>query len=139
LRKVQDVLPKAVEQAEALRGARAQNALRAWETIVGPVLAQKSWPDRYGNGTVWVAVEGSAWAQELRMMRETILDRLRERSGEPALFKAVRFGVRPLPERPLVVEETEPEPAASPDEEYRHLSIREIARRRLEKLRESGT
>src|SRR2546421_9679497 len=81
---------------EVLRMARAQAILKQWDLVVGPDLAQRSWPDKFERGTVWVAVEGSAWAQELRMIKERILDRLRERSGDPSMFVDVRFGVRPV-------------------------------------------
>lgn len=128
MRPIRDVLPTAVEQREALRIARAQSVLRRWEEVVGPGLASRSHPDRYGKGTVWVAVQGSAWAQELRMMKDRILDRLRALSGEPSLFQDVRFGVRPLPEpeEDVAIDE-EPAPPS-----YEGLSIQEIARRRLQ-------
>jgi hypothetical protein len=99
------------------------------------MLAERSHPDRYGRGTVWVAVEGSAWAQELRMMKDKILRRLDEVAGEPGLFTDVRFGVRPLPNRPDSTKET---PAPAEKEELKELSIREIAERRLAKWKHEG-
>jgi predicted nucleic acid-binding Zn ribbon protein len=127
------MLPKAVTYEAALRAAKAQAALRDWEGIVGEALAQRSRPDRYRKGTVWVAVSGSAWAQEMRMRKETILARLRERAGDPGLFLDVRFGVRPLPPRetPIAVEATE----VDPPNESEDLSIREMADRRLRRMR----
>lgn len=149
MRKVDKVLPKAVTHNEALRTARAQAILRDWEEIVGEALAKRSRPDRYGRGTVWVAVTGSAWAQEMRMRKEIFLARLRERSDDPSLFLDIRFGVRPIyvsedesptpppnpppketPPPPTPVSESPPaeiEEARSPGS----LSIREIAQRRL--------
>lgn len=60
------------------------------------------------------------------MIKHTILDRLRARSGRPDLFVDVRFGVRPLPPKnpqgqTLAVIEIEPDGR----------SIREIAEERL--------
>lgn len=111
--------------------ARAHAVLRHWDEIVGEQLALKSRPDRYGKGTVWVAVTGSAWAQELRLRKETILSRLRERSGDANLFTDIRFGVRPIePREPEVV--VAPVVVEAPDED---LSIRDIAQRRLAKWR----
>ena len=78
--------------------ARAQRAFRRWPEVVGPFLATRSWPDRFSRGTVWVAVEGSSWAQELRMLKGQILSRLREVAADRALFQDVRFGVRRLPD-----------------------------------------
>lgn len=130
------VLPKAIGRDEVLRCAAAQRVLRSWPEIVGEGLAGRSHPDRYGKGTVWVAVQGSAWAQELRMRKELILDRLRERCGDPSLFTDIRFGVRPLP-----TAQSDAAPAASDSEPLAHdtsLTIREIAERRLARLR-AGT
>ena len=158
MRHVGRVLPKAVENAEVLRAARAGAALRRWEEIVGALLASKSAPDRYDKGTVWVATQGSAWAQELRLMKPQILERLEAMAGERGMFLDVRFGVRPpkhsfseaeatLPEtpretpvlieggkiplrdRPAVPPDPIPEAPEPPRE--RSLTIRERAERRL--------
>lgn len=135
MRRVRQVLPAAMENKEVLRAARAQAAMRRWPEVVGVMLAGRSHPDRYGRGTVWVAVEGSAWAQELRMMKERILQKLNEVSGEPGLFTDVRFGVRPLPKRDPSALEVPPEIEV---EERKELSIREIAERRLAKWKDEG-
>lgn len=133
------ILPAAVPSKEVLLAAKAQALFRDWESIVGETLARKSWPDRYGKGTVWVAVEGSAWATELRMRKGEILERLAERAGDPTIFKDIRFGVRSLPPRP---EEVTEQPAVSPvpeDSAVEELSIREIAERRLKRWRNTET
>lgn len=150
MRHVGRVLPRAVENAEVLRAARAGAVLRRWDEAVGPLLAEKSAPDRYDKGTVWVATQGSAWAQELRLMKPIILERLEEMAGERGMFIDVRFGVRPAraprgfeievpslpPDRP---ERTEPPVVPKPIEAIKdtskadeaYLSIRERAARRL--------
>ena len=110
--------------------ARAQRVLREWATIVGPGMAARSHPERWDRGTVWVAVEGSAWAQELRMIKDVILSRLEQKAGESGLFLDIRFGVRPLPpkEKP-----EEPATYAVVQDDRGELSIAEIAARRLRK------
>jgi hypothetical protein len=136
MNRVGRILPAAVPSKEVLVAAKAQILFRDWESIVGETLARKSWPDRYAKGTVWVAVEGSAWATELRMRKGEILERLAQKAGDPNLFKDIRFGVRPLPPR------AEAEPFQDPPEivqesvtetKVEELSIREIAERRLKK------
>ncbi len=130
MRKVDRILRAAVQSEEILQAARAQALLRDWTEIVGETLAKKSWPDRYARGTVWVAVEGSAWATELRMRKGDILQRLRDRAEDGTLFKDVRFGVRTLPDHPPV-ESAEPAPKTEDEPPIEALSIREIAERRL--------
>ncbi len=134
------MIPAAVQNDDVLLAARAQALFRDWPAIVGETLARKSRPDRYSKGTVWVAVEGSAWATELRMRKGEILQRLRDRAENGAIFTDVRFGVRALPPEPIPpVLATEPkaeesEPAEDP---FAGLSIREIAERRLSKWKKA--
>jgi predicted nucleic acid-binding Zn ribbon protein len=135
LKKIDRVIPAAVQNEEVLVAAHAQATFRDWSSIVGETLASKSWPDRYGKGVVWVAVEGSAWASELRMRKHEILDRLREKSGDYEMFKDIRFGVRPLPHIPAPPTKVEP-PPKPPEPPAETLSIREIAERRLARWKE---
>lgn len=123
------MLAAALGRDEVLRTARAQRVMRYWPEIVGEALAQRSWPDRYERGTVWVAVQGSAWASELRMVKGRILSRMREMSGEPGLFEDVRFGERPTKEP--APEEPREDHSRPERPELKGLSIREIAERRL--------
>ena len=128
MRKLGHMLSPAIGREEVIRAAKAHRVLREWESIVGKSMAERSYPDRYDHGTVWVAVEGSAWAQELRMQKDQILERLRERSSDPTIFQNLRFGVRTVP--PL--EPREPELKPEPRRDQEGLSIQEIAARRLE-------
>ena len=127
MRRIQFLIADSIGRDEVARTARAQIVFRRWDEIVGADMAERSYPDRYTKGTVWVAVNGSAWAQELRMMKDIILRRLKEASEEPDLFKEIRFGVRPI-RKP--VDEIELERTEIPAE-LKELSIREIAERRL--------
>lgn len=124
MKKVQRILPSALED-DLLKLGRARVVMKRWEEVVGSSLANRSFPDRFDHGVLWVAVEGSAWAQELRLMKLKILQRLNELSGHSKLFADIRFGVRKLP--PL-----EPDPASEPPAPAAsEFSISEIARRRL--------
>jgi predicted nucleic acid-binding Zn ribbon protein len=134
MRRIRTVVPDAIGRSEVIRTARAQRALRQWQEVVGDHLAKRSHPDRYTQGTVWVAVEGSAWAQELRLMKPKILERLGNIAGDPSLFRDVRFGVRKLPQEALADDLESPEGLPKGTE----LSIREIAQRRLAKMRKDA-
>lgn len=130
MKRISALLGDAIKRREVLRAARAQRALREWPEIVGELLAARSHPDRFEQGTVWVSVTGSAWAQELRMREGEILARFAERTGDPHLIVSLRFGVRPLPEE---VSWERPK-ARVPDPELQKMTIREIAERTLAKL-----
>lgn len=127
------MMPDAIGRTELLRAARAQRALHHWPSVVGPILARKSRPDRFEKGTVWVAVSGTAWAQELRMARDRIVARLNELAGE-RLFEDVRFGMRPF----TPMEDEVAEPPLYEDASLQAMSVEEITRRRLQILREKG-
>lgn len=126
---IQHLLNSMVVPPEVLRAARAISTMKKWEIVVGKEMAARSWPERYDHGTLWVAVVGSAWAQELRMQQEQILARLNETANEETLFVNVRFGVRPL--KKAVVGGVMPDEVS----DCEGMSIREIAERRLEHLR----
>jgi predicted nucleic acid-binding Zn ribbon protein len=138
MRRIQEIVGAAIDREEVLKVGRAQRIFRRWAEIVGPALAERSRPDRYDHGTVWVAVTGSSWAQELRMRKDQILSRMREMSGEPELFQRLRFGVRPLPEWESEAQTQQEKPTVEPNPEIRQLSIREIAERRLKKMKDEG-
>lgn len=104
-----ELLPDAIARPEVIRRLHAQMTSRRWEECVGLHLAQKSSPERFEEGTLWVAVSGASWVQELTMRKREILDRLNELAGT-ALFKDVRFGNRPVKKK--VQEPAEPAPTA---------------------------
>jgi len=95
VKRLSDILPSAVEQKDVLRAARAQALFGQWKEAVGEVLSQKTVPDRYDHGVLWVSAESATWAQELRMREETVLARLNELAREPGLFRQVRVSLRP--------------------------------------------
>jgi len=129
MKKVGKMLKDAIGREEVPRAARAHAALRSWPQVVGKMLAERSAPDRYDKGTVWISVQGSAWAQELRMIKPVIIKKLSAIAEEEGLFLDLRFGVRPAsqgPFEPLPEPERPPEKPLVPD-----ISIREIAERRM--------
>lgn len=134
MKKLSKMLGAAVGKDEVLRAASALRVLKGWDAVVGPALAERSHPDRYDHGTVWVAVESSAWAQELRMRRDMILARLSERAGDPTIFQDVRFGVRPIKRDEPV--QNEPFDEEAHKDSLRGLSIREIAENRIKNWRQ---
>jgi predicted nucleic acid-binding Zn ribbon protein len=65
----------------------------AWETAVGKQLAAVATPVSEREGTLTIECADAVWAQELDLMQETLLQRLRDEVGEQAP-QALRFRVR---------------------------------------------
>jgi predicted nucleic acid-binding Zn ribbon protein len=80
----------------ALQQAAPQTPLAAiqaaWANAVGEQLAARAVPVSEREGTVTVECADAVWAQELDLMQETLLGRLREQVGDQAP-EALRFRV----------------------------------------------
>jgi len=95
MRKISDLLSESVERSEVLRNARARRTLDSWPSVVGEVMAQHCVPSRLDRGILWIAVDGSAWSQEILLRKSLILMKLNEIAGEKALFTGLRTTIRP--------------------------------------------
>jgi predicted nucleic acid-binding Zn ribbon protein len=88
------------EAGEAFRVARDRAAPKtglaavqaAWSTALGERLAAVATPVSERAGTLTVECTDGVWAQELDLMQEQLLERLREVLGERAP-RALRFRV----------------------------------------------
>lgn len=75
-------MKQAIGRPEVLKAARCQAVLRRWAEVVGPMLAEKVRPDSVDHGVIWVSADSGAWAQEVVMQREVLLERLNALAGE---------------------------------------------------------
>lgn len=64
----------------------------AWSTAVGEQLAARARPVSERDGTLTIECADAVWAQELDLMQESLLERLRAEVGEQAP-RALRFRV----------------------------------------------
>jgi predicted nucleic acid-binding Zn ribbon protein len=86
------------QASPAIRAARDRAAPRtglaavqaAWRQAVGERMAAVATPVSERSGTVTVECSDAVWAQELDLMQEQLLERLRTELGELAP-KALRF------------------------------------------------
>jgi predicted nucleic acid-binding Zn ribbon protein len=88
--------PAASAFQEALQRAAPQTPLAAvqaaWAMAVGEHLAAVATPVSEREGTLTIECADAVWAQELDLMQETLLERLRAEVGEQAPL-ALRFRV----------------------------------------------
>jgi hypothetical protein len=86
----------------------------AWPSAVGPAIARHAWPLRIArDGTLHVATASATWANELTLLGEDVLARLREAVGPDAPAK-LRCAAGPIPEPPAEPSERSPEPLDVP-------------------------
>lgn len=72
----------------------------AWPAAVGPAIARKAWPLRIArDGTLHVATASATWANELSLLADDVLARLREHAGADAPTR-LKCAVGPIPEPP---------------------------------------
>lgn len=90
------------QASEAFRAARDLAAPRtglaavqsAWANAVGERLAAVATPVSERSGTLTIECADSVWTQELDLMQEQLLERLREALGDQAP-KALKFRLNP--------------------------------------------
>jgi len=88
--KVGDILSTILKDRGWNRVVRQHRALVEWDDAVGAIIARNARPIRIDRDVLVVIVASPAWAQELSMMKETIIGRLNGRLGEP-LIHDIRF------------------------------------------------
>ena len=71
----------------------ARQVAKRWEEAVGAHLAAKSSPEKFEHGVLTVVVASAPWAQELRLRKTELLQRLNETAGRE-LFTDLRFSVK---------------------------------------------
>ena len=69
---------------------------KRWTEIAGPLVSRNATPLSLRNGVLTVVVRNHAWAQELRMSRTTMMERIRETVGDRIPVGDIRFTVGPL-------------------------------------------
>ncbi len=87
---IRDVLGATAKQWGLARLAWLVDLQRRWPAIVGPTLAELSWPERVRGDTLVVAARQPAVAQELRWRERAILQAAGTgQEGEPARLRVV--------------------------------------------------
>lgn len=77
----------------------AHISLSEWQNAVGEKLAQRTHPERIADGVLTVRVPSSTWAQELSLLSQVVLDRLK--AGGHSIQR-LRFHVSPSPPQPEI-------------------------------------
>lgn len=88
-----DAALRAYGLTSAIEGERA---LALWATVVGPQVAARTQADSLHDGVLRVLVVGSAWIQELSLMRGQLLERYRQALGDSCAVRELQFRLGPV-------------------------------------------
>ena len=88
-KRVREILPGLLEKLGITKEVASQDALAAWESIVGPHIAEVTRATAVANGVLFVNVRSSAWLSELNMMKHELLRRLNAGQGEGRIDRIV--------------------------------------------------
>jgi predicted nucleic acid-binding Zn ribbon protein len=68
-----DLLPRVLGRKGLAARVEAASVVPEWPALVGPQIAAVTRPLRVSDGTLFVAVETSAWIMELNLMKSQIM------------------------------------------------------------------
>lgn len=88
-----DLLTALLDRHGIARELREHRILARWRDIVGPSLADRTWPDGLDRGVLWVRVKNSSWLHQLSFLRDDLVVRLNRELGDPPLLQDIRFHV----------------------------------------------
>lgn len=80
-RRAGELLPTLLERYGVARQVRAHKLVAEWPEIVGRRIAARAEPEQISGGVLWIRVENAAWLQELSLLRDELLSRVREALG----------------------------------------------------------
>jgi len=76
LEKMGDFLPKALKRKKILLDLIDHRILEVWNSAVGPQISAHTKPFKFKNGTLFIHVSDPAWMQQLRFMKQEIMDKV---------------------------------------------------------------
>jgi predicted nucleic acid-binding Zn ribbon protein len=78
-RRVGDILPDVLKRLRVAEKTEEVKLLHEWPEIVGEAVSRRSQPLAVRKGLLVIAVENSAWMQEIRFHQKELLERVRQR------------------------------------------------------------
>ena len=78
---ISGVLPTLLRELGLESGIMGWRAVREWPDAVGPQVARRARAVSFQDGTLVVEVEGSAWLQELSILKRELVRQLNRRLG----------------------------------------------------------
>ncbi len=85
--KLDEVLGTLLKNKRFAANLRRVMVLTMWKQVVGPLIAQKSWPVRISDGVLQVRVSSHAWCDQLHLLTPQILERYNTLLGRASVKK----------------------------------------------------
>ncbi|MCG9480008.1 MAG: DUF721 domain-containing protein [Actinomycetia bacterium] len=87
-----NIIDEVVGQLNIGHRLKVSGIFNHWKDIVGSQISKKSKPQRLKNGTLYVSVTSSTWANELDLMSQQLIEKINQYAGcevvEQIRFKA---------------------------------------------------
>jgi len=93
---VGDILSEALKQRRLEKRTKQEVAAGKWADVVGERAAAASRPEAIRDGILFVACKSAAWAQELTLLKDRVVQELNKRAGSKVITD-VRFSGSGLP------------------------------------------
>ena len=87
-------LQRALNERGLERELRGWDAVKEWARVVGPHIAEHSRATAYNQGALEVEVDGSAWMQELTILKKKLILKLNSELGSNSV-RELRYRVVP--------------------------------------------
>jgi hypothetical protein len=95
-RPLQDIVGAVFREHQREEHITLTTLQQRWAGLVGPGLAERTWPSRLQKGLLWVTAPDSSWAYQLQFLKEELLGSLR--AGLPHCpITELRFKVGTIP------------------------------------------
>jgi hypothetical protein len=100
LLKMGDFLPKVLSKKKILLDILDYRILDTWHRAVGPQISVQTAPFKFKNNTLFVNVSTPAWMQQLRFMKQEIMDKVNDEWGKNEI-KNIYFAIGDIPHTPV--------------------------------------
>jgi hypothetical protein len=127
-----EILRKVLKKRNIPHTATDRRLLDLWTRAVGPQIAARTLPETVKRGTLYVRVSAPVWLHQLQFLKEEILGKVHELSGNEEI-RTLFFSIGEIPPPPP--DATDPPPIASVPAPLRKRD-REMMRESLDAIRD---
>jgi hypothetical protein len=127
-----EILRKVLKKKNIPHTATDRRLLDLWTRAVGPQIAARTLPETVKRGTLYVRVSAPVWLHQLQFLKEEILGKVHELSGNEEI-RTLFFSIGEIPPPPP--DATDPPPIASVPAPLRKRD-REMMRESLDAIRD---